>query len=57
MWNGPEWFGTASGDAINYSYYLPGKPKTAQNVRMAVAAVNSAGMWVTQTLQPTTCRA
>lgn len=52
MWNGPEWFGTASGDAFNYSYYVPGAPKTAQNVRMAVATVNAAGMWVTQTLQP-----
>ncbi len=52
MWNGPEWFGTASGDAFNFSYYLPGRPKTAKFVRMAVATVDANGQWVTQPLQP-----
>jgi hypothetical protein len=52
MWNGPEWIGTASGEQFYYSYYLPGKPKIANNVRMAVAATDATGAWKTQPLGP-----
>lgn len=52
MWNGPEWIGTASGDQIFYSYYLPGTPPLAANTRMAIAALDATGAWVAQPLDP-----
>lgn len=52
MWNGPEWISTASGDQIFYSFYLPNKPRTARNTRMAIAATDANGQWVTQALTP-----
>jgi len=52
LWNGPEWISMASGDQISYSHYLPGKPRTAANTRMALAVQDQSGAWVTQTLSP-----
>lgn len=41
LWNGPEWISMASGDQIYFSYYLPGKARTAQNTRMALAILDA----------------
>lgn len=52
MWNGPEWIATASGEHIFYSFYVEGKVPLAINTRMAIAAPDQNGNWVTQALQP-----
>jgi hypothetical protein len=56
MWNGPEWVGSAQGDQIFYSYYLPGLPKVAANTRMAVTTPDASGAWVSRTLSPDLAR-
>lgn len=43
LWNGPEWIAMASGDQLYYSYYLPNRPPTAQNTRMALAILDRNG--------------
>jgi len=52
MWNGPEWLSMASGEQIYYSYYLPGKPLVAANVRMRLAVQDKTGEWVKKELGP-----
>lgn len=52
LWNGPEWISTASGDQIMYSYYLPNRRPTASATRMAIAAQDRSGNWVSRPLAP-----
>lgn len=51
-WNGPEWVSMSTGEQIAFSYYVPGKPKIADNTRMAVLIQDSTGGWVKRTLSP-----
>lgn len=52
LWNGPEWISMASGDQIYFSYYLPGKPATAANTRMALSVQDATGQWINTALAP-----
>ena len=51
-WNGPEWLGTTYGDQIVYTYFIPGLKRAAPNARMAIAAPDSNGVWVSRTISP-----
>lgn len=51
--NGPEWLPSADGIHIVYTKYLPNRPRTAANARLALAKQNADGTWSTRILQAT----
>ena len=48
--NGPEWVSAAGSDRIAYTTYLPGRPHTLQNARIAVTSKAEDGSWQTVVL-------
>ena len=43
--NGPEWLGTAGLDQIVYTKFVPGRPHTRPNARLALAVQQADGSW------------
>jgi len=54
--NGPEWLPSADGVHIVYTKFLPNRPRTTGNARLALARRNKSGSWSIQILQPSTPR-
>lgn len=55
-YNGPEWVPAADGVYIAYTKFLPGRPRTLVNARLAIARQLADGTWEPRILQPELAR-
>lgn len=55
-YNGPEWLPAADGVHIVYTKFLPNRPRTLLNARLAIAKQRPDGTWDTRLLQPDLAR-
>jgi hypothetical protein len=56
MFNGPEWLPAADGVHIVYTKFLPNRPRTLANARLALAQQSPDGSWRTEFLSPASPR-
>lgn len=52
MYNGPEWLPSADGVHIVYTKFLPNRPRTIENARLAMARQRRTGSWEIEYLSP-----
>lgn len=52
MFNGPEWLPSADGVHIVYTKFLPNRPRTLVNARLAMARQQRNGNWTIEYLSP-----